>query len=456
MLHHYHSLNPIESEYALQPIASQVYGYVSEVFKCVSRNDNLPYALRRIEGLHRLGAVFASDYTQQMIQMFSSIQHPNIVGLRDVFTSKAVRATPSIFFVYDYHPCALTIKQRYFSTLPTNTSNTSSSASVPPNLVPANTATPVGSGGAQTIAESVIWSYITQLVSALSTIHGARLACRSIHPSKIIITGKNRIRINGLGAIDVLEVDKGVHNSSEVIHSYQCQDIVSLGKLILCLATLNLHAMRNLAASLDYVSAYYTHDLKNFIHMTLLNAAKPAPTINDIMVMLAPRISRELEHLHNHTDALERNLARECENGRLFRLVAKLGFINERPEFEMNASWSETGDRYLLKLFRDYIFHQTSPEGTPLLDYGHVVTVLNKLDVGSPELIVLMSRDEQSMLVVSYHDLRKCLEQTYNELFMASSKVSSQSSSSLQQSSSMKLPSLQSPSIQPPSMRPHR
>lgn len=46
--------------------------------------------------------------------------------------------------------------------------------------------------------------------------------------------------------------------------------------------------------------------------------------------------------------------------------------------------WSETGDRYLLKLFRDFVFHQTAPpgheaEGGPLMDWGHVVETLNKV-----------------------------------------------------------------------------
>ncbi len=32
-------------------------------------------------------------------------------------------------------------------------------------------------------------------------------------------------------------------------------------------------------------------------------------------------------------DILEAELSKELENGRLFRLLAKLGFINERPEY---------------------------------------------------------------------------------------------------------------------------
>ena len=42
----------------------------------------------------------------------------------------------------------------------------------------------------------------------------------------------------------------------------------------------------------------------------------------------------------------------------LCRLLIKLGFINERPEHRRDDRWSETGDRYMLKLFRDYVFHQ--------------------------------------------------------------------------------------------------
>jgi PAB-dependent poly(A)-specific ribonuclease subunit 3 len=65
----------------------------------------------------------------------------------------------------------------------------------------------------------------------------------------------------------------------------------------------------------------------------------------------------------------------------------------------MDPSWSETGDRYLLKLFRDYLFHQVDTEGKPVLDFGHIVETLNKLDTGDAENILLTSRDGQSILV---------------------------------------------------------
>ena len=43
------------------------------------------------------------------------------------------------------------------------------------------------------------------------------------------------------------------------------------------------------------------------------------------------------------------------------------------------------GDRYLLKLFRDFVFHQVGDDGAPLLDWGHIAEALAKLDAGLPE-----------------------------------------------------------------------
>ncbi len=42
------------------------------------------------------------------------------------------------------------------------------------------------------LAESVIWSYVVQLTSALRTIHTQGLACRVMDPTKILLTDKSR------------------------------------------------------------------------------------------------------------------------------------------------------------------------------------------------------------------------------------------------------------------------
>ena len=55
-------------------------------------------------------------------------------------------------------------------------------------------------------------------------------------------------------------------------------------------------------------------------------------------------------------------------------------FIFEN-RFDMDPGWSETGDRYLIKLFRDYVFHQVDENGRPVVDMVHVLACLNKVSL---------------------------------------------------------------------------
>ena len=43
-----------------------------------------------------------------------------------------------------------------------------------------------------------------------------------------------------------------------------------------------------------------------------------------------------------------------------------------------------------------------------------------QIDAGTPENIALHSRDEKSVLVVSYSDLKTCLEKTFSEVLSSS------------------------------------
>lgn len=105
------------------------------------------------------------------------------------------------------------------------------------------------------------------------------------------------------------------------------------------------------------------------------------------MPMIGARFYTQLDAVQQRSDVLENELAKELENGRLFRLLVKLATVNERPELNMDLTWAETGDRYMLKLFRDYVFHQVTADDRPWLDMAHVVSCLNKLDAGSPDKV---------------------------------------------------------------------
>lgn len=170
----------------------------------------------------------------------------------------------ALVFVYDYHPCSETIYSTYFTA--------QGQASL---------------GHMRMIPEATIWSYITQIASALKAVHGSGLASRSISSRKILITGKSRIRLSGSAILDVLQYD-GVLN----VARQQQEDLLLFGKLIIDLTCYG-HSFTDLQKSLDHISRCYSPDLKNFIFYLL---SKPAPnkSIDEIIVMIAPRILYEI------------------------------------------------------------------------------------------------------------------------------------------------------------------
>ena len=52
------------------------------------------------------------------------------------------------------------------------------------------------------------------------------------------------------------------------------------------------------------------------------------------------------------------------------------------------------------------------------------LSLLLQLDAGVPEKVCLMSRDEQSVLVVTYADLKQCFESSITELLQTSQTTS--------------------------------
>jgi PAB-dependent poly(A)-specific ribonuclease subunit 3 len=44
--------------------------------------------------------------------------------------------------------------------------------------------------------------------------------------------------------------------------------------------------------------------------------------------------------------------------------------------------WSETGDRDIVKLFRDYVFHQVDDHNNPVINLSHVLNKVNLIFYG--------------------------------------------------------------------------
>ncbi|XP_058438491.1 PAN2-PAN3 deadenylation complex subunit PAN3 isoform X7 [Marmota monax] len=404
----YHSLFPLEPLPPPNRIQkSSNFGYITSCYKAVNSKDDLPYCLRRIHGFR-----LVNTKCMVLVDMWKKIQHSNIVTLREVFTTKAF-SEPSLVFAYDFHAGGETMMSRHFNDPNADSYFTKRKWGQHDGPLPRQ--------HAGLLPESLIWAYIVQLSSALRTIHTAGLACRVMDPTKILITGKTRLRVNCVGVFDVLTFDNSQNsNPLALMAQYQQADLISLGKVVLALACNSLAGIQreNLQEAMELVTINYSSDLKNLI-LYLLTDQNRMRSVNDIMPMIGARFYTQLDAAQMRNDVIEEDLAKEVQNGRLFRLLAKLGTINERPEFQKDPTWSETGDRYLLKLFRDHLFHQVTEAGAPWIDLSHIISCLNKLDAGVPEKISLISRDEKSVLVVTYSDLKRCFENTFQELIAA-------------------------------------
>ena len=135
--------------------------------------------------------------------------------------------------------------------------------------------------------------------------------------------------------------------------------------------------------------------------------------------MLTGQLIGQLDQTYAHADAVENEMMRQFNCGRMLRILLKTNLVNARPELGMDTRWSETGDRYVLSLFNHYLFHQHGMQGEPVVDFGHIIESLNKLDAGSMEKILLTSRDGKSIIVASFFEIRRCIHEAFLELIRA-------------------------------------
>ncbi|EPS97327.1 hypothetical protein FOMPIDRAFT_80002 [Fomitopsis schrenkii] len=379
----YHSLLPLE---ATAGERRKFGNWYSTVYRATNSTDGLAYVLRRVENFR---LVQQTAFTS--IEAWARINHPNIISVREAFTTRAF-VDNSLVVVYDYHPNARTLYEAHIKPKAPQYQNGRLMTQSP------------------RLPENTIWSYVIQIARAIKAVHDAGMAVRIIDATKVLVTGQNRVRISSCGVVDVL-----THDACPEVAILQQEDLMMFGKLVFALCTNNLAAMNNFTKAVENVGRHYSAELKA---VALFLVSKPAPnkTIERLFEMSGGRMLAEMDEMQNAVDRLESELMGELENARLVRLLCKFGFINERPEFAREPRWSETGDRYIIKLFRDYVFHQVDEQGNPVVNLSHVLTCLNKLDAGSEERIMLVSRDEQSCLVVSYKEVKSYIDSAFSEL----------------------------------------
>ncbi|KAG7447333.1 uncharacterized protein BT62DRAFT_931175 [Guyanagaster necrorhizus] len=393
----YHTLVPLESSAANE--RRKFGSWYSTVYRAINSAEGAPYTLRRVEN-YRL--MHQSAFTA--IEAWSRIRHPNIVLVREAFTTRAF-GDNSLVVAYAYHAGARTLYDTHFKPQP---------PTIQPSFIHNRSHIQLQP---TTIPERTIWSYIIQIASAIKKVHEAGLAVRMIDVSKILLTGKNRIRISSCGIVDVL-----MYDAQQDIHMLQLEDLSMFGRLIIALCCTNASAASgsNFQKSLEIMAQAYSPEIKN-VALFLISKNNPHRNIVTFFEIIHNKVISDMDDALEATDRLENELMGELENARLVRLLCKFGFINERPEFARDPRWSETGDRYIIKLFRDYVFHQLDENGNPVTNLSHVLTCLNKLDAGSEEKLMLIAPDEQSCLVVSYKEIKLCVEAAFSDLARAGS-----------------------------------
>lgn len=205
----------------------------------------------------------------------------------------------AVVFVYDIHPLAKTLFDSHLS-------QTALSAAVR-NTRPGKT---------PHLPERVLWSYIIQLANVIATVHAHKLAVRTIELSKILVTGRHRLRVSGCGMLDVIRCD---WNNEETLPKLQvcpppslsCRsrallqawltgslrtqhaDFLDLGAVILALACNTPHAVYSLSQSMDRVSKIYSPDVHNLL-MFLFTKQHDGQTIDQLFVHIGSRVLDEL------------------------------------------------------------------------------------------------------------------------------------------------------------------
>ncbi|RDI78833.1 hypothetical protein Vi05172_g11187 [Venturia inaequalis] len=386
-IEHFHSLVPLDTNNQRN---TTTFGYVTWLYKATSSKDGKLYTLRRLEGYRLM-----NEKAIAACRIWKRVDNGTVVNCHDAFTTRLF-GDSSLIFVTDYHPLSKTIAETHLQQSPAPRFSGRPAAAVH-------------------VPEAMLWNYVVQIASALKAIHGNNLAAQTIIPSKVLVTSKNRLRLNGCGILDVVNYDRAIP-----MQDLQQQDFEQLGRLILSIGS-NTNATANMEKAFAHLTRSYTPRMKECVTWLLQPqiAEDGTPLLKDIDTFLghiATDIVSTYDAQLHADDSLTSSLMGELENARLVRLMTKLGFINERPEFEHNAQWSETGERYYLKLFRDYVFHAVDENEKPVVDLGHVMSCLAKLDAGTSETITLMSRDQQSVFVVTYKELKKGLEGTFQDL----------------------------------------
>ncbi|KAI6176459.1 PAN2-PAN3 deadenylation complex subunit PAN3 [Aphelenchoides bicaudatus] len=382
VVEHFRNLCPVGSP-------SMRFGnHIEHVYKGVSTLDGATYSIHRLTNARQM-----NSYAKAQIENWSRMTHSNLIRLHSTLLTRAFNDSSQLF-VYDFQALAEPLSKHFYHV----------NGSLKSKYV---------SNGIAGLNEQFVWQVIIQISSAIRTIHAANMAVRCLDLNRILVNSSGRFLISGSAIGDVF-------SDNTNLLALQIEDLRNFGSVLVGLLSGSIQAAspENVAHAAQQIDNHYSSDLKNVVKV-LCHAYVQAPnrgtSINEIMPMIGARFYSQIENMQIRSDLLENDLCKELQNGRLFRLLGMLCSVCDRS-LPREPYWSETSERYMLKLFRDYIFHQVDAFGRPILDLAHIVLNLNKLDSGLDEAVQLASRDNDNVLLVTYKELRSHLESSFEYL----------------------------------------
>nr|CCC95918.1 unnamed protein product [Trypanosoma congolense IL3000] len=365
---HYTTIYNIENEASPSSMNPKVR---MQLYQTTARFTGKDVALRRLVKMN-----ITVDECVAVNELFRHYRHPNLVPLTNILvTDEFVMGSNDVIMEYKFIVGAKSLNEAFFV-----------------------------EGKA---TEGLLWSFACQMVGLMRAFHETSTPLRGLHWTKILfvpVTG--RFYFSGVGLVDILE-PKGSNRS---ITASMRHDVQSLGLILFQLST------GNSSARPEDVTSQPAAGFSDMFWSLVKACVEGSVDVVYLCHALGERMSMEVAHQEGNADYLVSQCAKEVHNGRIMRLMIKLNFVMESLH-EIPENSSEAHSRYALRLFSQYVFNQVDERHRARLDWGHVFHSLNKLDCGSEELVQLIGNDESNtILVISYHDLRTTLETTFEQL----------------------------------------
>lgn len=380
-------------------VTSTAYsGFATECMRAVSNVDGSSACIRVVA--HSEPAVAIPAVARAARRWEKHKNHPCMSPVLSAFSAHEYGGHALLCVVCAYHPLSVSLHE---------------SLAAPGNTV----------GVRRKLGEDATWRFACQLLSLIADVHanGLYFSPSDLHATKLLVDG-SRVRVGGVGLGLALGLDAAqaetARNPTSVL-ARQKGDLLHLASA-LAMAASGAHVSDPIELCLAELSGPgggVTPELIAFLRALAAPAAGGGfSTAAEALSRIGGRLARELVAAEVRYDRSMTNLGVELDNGRMARLLVKLCIVVDHQGLPGGGGrWGETGDRYVLKLLHDFIFHQAQPDtGLPLLDWGHVAESLNKLDAGLEEEVTLMSRDGGTLLVVSFAELKRALLSAYAEL----------------------------------------